>query len=226
MATQTANRISELEDTSGNGNGHAPSTKAKKPKATTAAVEIIVPELDIVHTKITLVGDSPLVMHKWSDKAQKMMLDKQTGQGTQAREKKNPKQDYEDSIYYISKGKKPVYGFPAIAFKSAAVDACSHIAGVTKVIARGAFHIPCELVTIEGEPEMVQHMVRVGMGTADIRFRAMFKEWKTTFELRFNRRVLSISQIVNLFNTAGFAIGIGEHRPQCNGSWGMFSVRV
>lgn len=225
MATKTVNRISEL-DGNGNGNGHKVKAKpAPEPKA----LQIVIPEMNLIRTKITLVGDSPLVMHKWSEKARGMMLSKQTGEARQAREKKDPKQDYEDAIYYIrkaEKGKPAIYGFPAIAFKSAAVDACSHVAGITKVLARGAFHIPCELVTIEGTPEMVEHMVRVGMGTADIRFRPMFREWRTTFEIVINERVLTVAQIVNLFNTAGFAIGVGEHRPEKNGSWGMFSVRV
>jgi hypothetical protein len=29
---------------------------------------------------------------------------------------------------------------------------------------------------------------------------------------------------VNLFNTAGFAIGVGEWRPQRDGSYGMFHI--
>jgi hypothetical protein len=67
-------------------------------------------------------------------------------------------------------------------------------------------------------------MVRIAMGTADIRYRGVFNEWSTTFALRFNKNVLSPEQIVDLFNTAGFAIGVGEHRPEKNGSLGMFHV--
>jgi hypothetical protein len=71
---------------------------------------------------------------------------------------------------------------------------------------------------------MREDMVRVGMGSADLRYRGEFKEWKTTFSIRFNKNVLSIEQIVLLFNTAGFAIGVGEWRPEKNGSHGMFHV--
>ena len=38
------------------------------------------------------------------------------------------------------------------------------------------------------------------------------------------RHRYSVEQIVNLFNVAGFGIGVGEARPQKNGSWGMFHV--
>jgi hypothetical protein len=53
-------------------------------------------------------------------------------------------------------------------------------------------------------------MVRVGMGTADIRYRGEFKTWSATVTVRYNARVLSADQVVNLFNTAGFAVGVGE----------------
>jgi hypothetical protein len=67
-------------------------------------------------------------------------------------------------------------------------------------------------------------MVRVGMGTADIRFRGEFREWRTRLTVRYNARVLSDEQIVNLFNTAGFAVGIGEWRSEKDGSYGLFHV--
>ena len=81
-----------------------------------------------------------------------------------------------------------------------------------------------ELVKIEGEPTMREDMVRVGMGTADLRYRGEFREWSTTFMIRYNANVLSVEQHVNLFNTAGFAIDVGEWRPQKDGSYGMFRV--
>jgi hypothetical protein len=96
--------------------------------------------------------------------------------------------------------------------------------GVTKVEARGAFHINGETVTIEGAPSMREDMVRIARGTADIRYRGEFKEWRTSFVIRYNANILSLGQIVNLFNTAGFGIGVGEWRPQRDGSYGMFHV--
>jgi hypothetical protein len=42
--------------------------------------------------------------------------------------------------------------------------------------------------------------------------------------VRFNANVLSAAQIVNLFNTAGFGVGIGEWRPEKDGQFGMFHV--
>ena len=190
------------------------------------SLTITLPKLNLQTLELKLVGDSPLVSNKWSEKAMKMMLDKQMKKAKVAKEAKDPEQCYKDSLYYLPKESQngTVYGFPAIAFKSAAVDACSHVDGVTKVQARGAFHVIGELVPIYGTPRMRKDMVRVGMGTADIRFRGEFPAWSAKLTVRFNGNVLSAEQIINLFNTAGFAIGIGEHRPQKDGSWGMFHV--
>jgi hypothetical protein len=191
------------------------------PSPKTAASVIELPPLNIEVMRLTLVGDSPLISHAWSHKAKQAMLDKQMKKAKQAKEAKDPERDYRESLYTLPDGH---YGFPAVAFKSAAVDACSHIQGVTKVEARGAFHINGDMVRIFGEPEMREDMVRIAMGTADIRYRGMFREWATSFPVRYNKSVLSPEQIINLFNTGGFAIGVGEWRPQKDGSFGMFHV--
>jgi hypothetical protein len=183
--------------------------------------QVQIPAMEIERATITLVGDSSLICHAWSQKVKQGMLRKQKKEAQQAKAAKDPEQDFKDSLYPFPGGG---YGHPTVAFKSAAVDACSHVSEITKVEARGAFHINGELLKIEGKPTMREDMVRVGMGSADLRYRGEFKEWKTTFSIRFNKNVLSIEQIVLLFNTAGFAIGVGEWRPEKNGSHGMFHV--
>lgn len=185
------------------------------------AVMIELPPVQLRQLEITLVGDSPLICHAWSKKAKQEMLDKQMKKAKQAKAAKDPERDYKESLYEHPDGG---FGFPAVAFKAAAVDACSHIANITKVEARGAFHINGDMVKIDGKPNPREDMVKIGMGVADIRYRGEFRKWKCTFNLRYNTNVISPEQILNLFNTAGFAIGIGEWRPQRDGSFGMFHV--
>lgn len=190
---------------------------------------IEVPNFARGRVKITLQGDSMLVCHKWSDKTKKMMLDKQTKKAKGGKEAKNPEQDFLDSLYHHPDGG---YGFPVIAFKAAAVSACRYVDGLPMTVARGAFHIngPTdeegqELAKIEGsEPMMREDMVRVGMGTADIRYRGYFDPWSVQLDLVYNPSALSLEQIVNLFNIAGFGVGVGEYRPEKNGQWGRFHV--
>jgi hypothetical protein len=191
-------------------------------KAAATTTTISLPRFDLRAMNVRLIGDSPLICHAWSEKAKKEMLDKQMKKAKSAKSAKDPHQDFIDSLYPFPGGG---WGFPAVAFKAAAVDACSHIDGVTKVEARGAFHINGDLIKIHGsEPTMREDMVRVGMGTADIRYRGQFDPWSVELQIRYNAGVLSDEQIVHLFNVAGFGIGVGEWRPQKDGMFGLFHV--
>lgn len=196
-------------------------TAARRGAKSAEATPIVLPKLRIQQMRIRLVGDSPLICHAWSKKAKAQLLDKQMKRAKMAKEAKDPDADFRESLYPFPGGG---HGFPSVAFKAAAVDACSHVEGVTKVEARGAFHIDGELVKLEGTPEKREDMVRIAMGTADIRFRGMFPQWACDIVIRYNANSLSPEQIINLFNTAGFAIGVGEWRPQRDGSFGMFHV--
>lgn len=183
---------------------------------------IDLPKLSISRMDVTLIGDTPLIMHKWSEKAKKEMLDKQMKKAKLAKEAKDPERDFEESIYRMPDG-QPC--FPVIAFKAAAVTACTSIGNITKVAARQAFHIDGEWALISGsEPRMREDMVRIGMGTADIRYRGEFFPWFTTLTIAFNDRVMSAEQILNMLNTAGFGVGVGEWRPEKDGQYGRFHV--
>jgi hypothetical protein len=204
-------------------------------KAQDAGMDL--PKLNLKETEIRIVGDTPLIVHAWSQKAIKEMLDKQMKRANAGKEAKNPDADYEQSLYKLEDG---AYGFPSVGFKSAAVTACTSLAGMTKVAARQAFRVTGEMakiktvynakemsvdmVRIEGEPEMREDMVRVGMGTADIRYRGQFFPWCATLHVLYNANVMSEGQITNLFNTAGFAVGVGEWRPEKDGQYGCFHV--
>lgn len=183
---------------------------------------VTLPPLRIETIRVTLIGDTPLIVHRWSEKAKKQMLDKQMKKASAGKEAKNPEQDFKDSLYVLPDGR---FGFPIIGFKAAAVTACTSIGGITKVAARQAFHVEGEWAVIEGdEPTMREDMVRVGMGTADIRYRGEFKSWWTTITVKHNANVMSAEQILNLFSTAGFAVGVGEWRPEKDGQYGRFHV--
>lgn len=201
-------------------------------------VGLELPALNIQLMEIVVCGDSPLIVHAWSEKAKREMLGKQMKQAKGAKEAKSPESDFAASLYRMADGG---YGFPSVAFKNAAVTAGTSVSGITKIAARQAFHILGEdadvqgafdgavsrqnLVRINGgEPRMREDMVRVGMGTADLRYRGEFVDWHAKLLVRYNGNVLSEAQILNLINTAGFAVGVGEWRPEKDGQSGMFHV--
>lgn len=164
-----------------------------------AELRIEIPRIELGHLELTLIGDSPLISHRWSDKAKGMMLAKQMKKAKPGKEAKDPDQDYRESLYEHPEGG---FGFPCVAFKAASVGACRFSDGIKMTEARGAFHVVGELAKIEGDPSMREDMVRID----------------------YNRAALSAEQIVNLFNIAGFGVGVGEWRPEKDGSYGRFHV--
>ena len=94
----------------------------------TITINVSRPNLLISQFKVK--GLSPLISHKWSEKAKKEMLDKQMKKKLTAKQAKNPQAEFESSLYLLSNGKHPKgpYGFPAVAFKAAAVRAADKAA--------------------------------------------------------------------------------------------------
>lgn len=209
--------------------------------ATKTSSEIVIPAIKLEQVAIKVVGDSPLIMHKWSEKAKREMLEKQMKVAKSAgHDAKDPVADFINSMYWLEgepeekteEGFEAAmasgnarFGFPAVAFKASAVSG-AYRAKVTKdkVSMNAAFHIDCEMVEIEGTPIMREDMVRVGMGTADIRLRGEFPEWSAILPITYNAGAISLEQFVNLFNLGGFSCGVGEWRPEKSGSYGKYHV--
>lgn len=57
-------------------------------------------------------------------------------------------------------------------------------------------------------------MVRVGMGSADVRYRPEYPEWSATLTIEFNAGMISLNQVYQLVKAAGYSCGIGEMRPE------------
>ena len=85
---------------------------------------------------------------------------------------------------------------------------------------------PEQLVRIHSDiPQMREDMVRVGMGTADIRYRGEFSNWYADIVVKYNRNgQYTPEQIVNIINAGGSVCGVGEWRPEKDGQYGMYHV--
>ena len=206
----------------------------------TPGKEYDIPAINTKKLPFTIIGDSPLIMHKWSEKAKKQIRDAQTKQPkTKGHDIRNPYEDLIDSIYWLEGAPKEKtedgfakaiangakFGFPAVAVKAAAV-AAGYRAGVTKdkVSQSGMIPVDGEFIEIQGTPGIREDMVRVNNGGADLRYRGEFKNWSAEIEVSYNASALSAEQVVNLFNLGGFVCGIGEWRPEKSGEYGRFHV--
>lgn len=216
--------------------------------ATKKNVEVVeIRPLEIQHARIRIVGDTPLIMHAWSEKAKRAMLEKQTGATkTKAREPKNPVEDFIRSMYWLTPMPEEMteaafdaaivngahFGFPVTAFKQAAISAAYRLGWTKdKMSMRGAFFIdgdPNQMLEIQSDPPVMREdMVTVGMGTADIRYRGEFRNWSADMSISYNASgQYSFEQIINIINAGGYVCGVGEWRPERDGQYGMFHVEA
>lgn len=214
-------------------------------KANTEVIEIR--PIEIKKVTIRIVGDTPLIMHAWSEKAKRMMLEAQMGVAKgKKKEAKNPVDDFIRSMYWltpipedgtmesfeeaIANGAR--FGFPVTAFKQAAISAAYRMGWAKdKMSMRGAFFIDSDengMIEIHSDtPEMREDMVKIGMGTADIRYRGEFKNWYADLTISYNANgQYSLENIVNIINAGGYVCGVGEWRPERDGQNGMFHVQA
>lgn len=205
---------------------------------------ISIPALKLKNITLKIVGDSPLISHAWSEKAKLMMLQKQTKKATTAKEIRRPTVEFADSLYWLTEKPnfngltdeevqnilvdvipKSKFGFPTLAFKAAAIDGAYQQNIVEKkTTLRGAIRVIGEFAEIKGLPTPREDIGRIGMGTADLRYRAEFKTWSTELNIQYNAGAVSAEQIANVFNIGGFANGVGDWRPAKDGSFGCFHV--
>lgn len=212
-------------------------------KATTEVIEIR--PIQIKKATVHIVGDTPLIMHAWSEKAKREMLEKQMKvTKTKSRDAKNPVEDFIRSMYWLSPMPEEMtmeafdeaiangarFGFPITAFKQAAISAAYRMGWAKdKMSMRGAFFIDGDenqMLEIKSDaPIMREDMVKVGMGTADIRYRGEFRNWSADINISFNENgQYSLEQIINIINAGGYVCGVGEWRPERDGQYGMFHV--
>ena len=212
----------------------------------TAKVELIeIRPIEIQKTTIRIVGDTPLIMHAWSEKAKREMLDKQMKKTkSAAREAKNPVEDFIRSMYWLTPMPTDMteegfekaiadgarFGFPVTAFKQAAISAAYRMGWAKdKVSMRGSFFIDGDenqMIEIHSDTPIIREdMVKVGMGTADIRFRGEFRNWYADLTISYNKNGQhTLEQIINIINAGGYVCGVGEWRPERDGQFGMFHV--
>lgn len=190
--------------------------------------------LERIHRETLIIeikGTAPLITHAWSTKAREMMLAAQQGKKT-PKQAKDPDTDFTNSRYQFADGSGD--GFPVTGFKAATVKGGGRVFGkavkMTELrqnfvfIADGLGTDGMQLARINGPaPVKREDMVRVGMGTADIRYRAMYEDWGALLRVQFIPSMIDSASVVALID-AGGTNGVGEWRPEKGGSFGTYEV--
>ena len=215
---------------------------------------IVIKPIETITTEITIIGDTPLIMHAWSEKAKKEMLEAQQG-AKKAKKKayRNPVAEFITSMYWltpmpeITEDMKETeceeafnkaikdgarFCFPVVSIKEAACSA-AYRQGYTKSITApsGAFQVygigqHKDMVEIISDPPIMREdMVKIGMGTADLRYRGEFNNWSAKLKIKaIKDGAFNLESIINMINLGGFCCGLGEWRNDRRGVNGAFHV--
>lgn len=214
--------------------------------ATKKETEVIeIKPLEIKRVAVRIIGDTPLIVHAWSEKAKRQMLEAQMKTTkTKAKDIRDPYDDFIQSLYWlegkpeestpeafeqaVNDGAK--WGFPVGAIKQAGNSAAYRLGWVkNQMQLRGSYFLETnfgDMAEIKGSiPEMREDMVRIGMGSADLRYRGEFKNWHMDLTLEYNASGdMTLEQILNVINAGGYTCGIGEWRPEKDGAFGKYHV--
>lgn len=211
--------------------------KTSRKKAPENEVAVVINPPNIQTIELSIQGTAPYVQHKFSEKARKEMLAKQTDTTQKSKRKKDArdvKAEFEAAIHYSSDG---WIGIPAPAFRCAMIDAC-RLVGFKMTVAKISVFIEADgfdaddgtplVRLLAGKPEVSEIAARLDNGTAMVTIRPMWREWGAKLRVRYDAEQFSASDVTNLLHRAGLQVGVGEGRPfskKSNGmGWGTFTL--
>ena len=188
-----------------------------------------------------IVGDTPIIVHAWSEKAKAEMLKAQAGATRTAKEKRDPEQDFLNSLYEMGEG---IYGFPITGVKKAIISCAHKERGIPRSDVMHGLWLDAEVVRVRpalagaicdmplvriygSEPEMREDMVRIGTGlrkTANLAYRAQFATWAMRITGNVNPLMVPPHALAFLTRQAGTAMGVGDWRNEKGGWFGAFHI--
>lgn len=188
-----------------------------------------------------LVGDTPLIVHAWSEKARREMLAKQVKAVKAAKEARDPMADFVSSLYEMTPG---VYGFPVTGIKNCIMASAHKDRGIARSAVLSSLFLEAEMVRVRpalagaicdmplvriwaGKPEPREDMVKIGSGlnkVASLAYRAQFTHWGIRLRAKFNPEILTPEAFAFLIQESGMACGLGEWRNERRGVFGAFHL--
>lgn len=207
-------------------------------------IRLFDPAKDLKRMKITILGDSPIILSKMTATAEENLTGIQSGE---ARKGKNPVELYRDIIQKIH-WYEPLSNYEDLEYTEeflcrllkenspcvlgeaiwkavlSTIVRCGFDTYSTK--AKATFRVIEEKVPIQYEEFQIdQRLIPAKKSKAPIlTYRPILYGWKATFNIMFTTDIYSEEQIVAFINQAGFSNGLGSHRPGTSGSNGMFHI--
>jgi len=176
-----------------------------------------------------IVGTSPLVLNRMSEKAKhELLMPKGRKNATERATslKHIPIDEYRASAYTLKDG-PTLLALMATAFKGALRSAALDMPGAKKAQIGRLTYIEGDYVGIYGVPKLFMAIVRSAdmAKTPDVRTRAIVPEWACALRVTFVQPLIRAQAVANLLAAAGITIGVGDGRPEKGAmSFGQFRI--
>lgn len=172
---------------------------------------------------VTIRGTSPLLVNRFPETAIEQIEASQTGSARTKKAPRDPEKEWNTTRYLDQHGRDCL---PAAAFKESMVRAVSFIDGMPMTEARGAFFVDGDLIPLRCNPPYC-HRSRVVLNrkTTSIAYRACYEEWEADLPISYQENVITVEQLINIIELAGYAVGVGAWRPQCRGQFGRYEIK-
>lgn len=200
------------------------------------SVTITPPNIQTAVFKI--VGTAPLVVHRFSAKAKKMMSDKMEAGSVSNKGKKREACDFEaafNAARYVSG--EGWDGFNCAGIRCALISAC-RLVGFKMTLAKLSLFVIADgrdkaepefgLIRIYGKARRLESIARVETGQAYVSIRPCYDEWSAKIRIRFDADQFTLPDVTNLLARVGEQVGLCEGRPDskdsCGMGWGTFKI--
>lgn len=188
---------------------------------------VVISAPNFANMTILLQGTAPLVVARFSKKAELMA---KMAEGSSAKSKKERSaRDYdkeaEDARYRSGEGWE---GINAAAFRAGMISAC-RLVGFKMTLAKLSVFVEADgwdvqdgipLVRVYGESETYTAHTRNATGVVDVRSRPMYREWAVQLRVRFDADQFTTQDMYNLLARVGGQVGLCEGRPDSKSSAG------
>lgn len=185
--------------------------------------QVAIPQLRKITMDARIEGITPLIVHRFGEKALGKVEESQRGGARVKKEPRDPEADFQQALYKLPGGG---YGFPSMGVKKAMVLAGQRFAEERGTELYGAITIPGEFLTIESPlpPKRRADRVVLQGKTLDISYRPEFMPWSMVVRLVYFENMISTERVVNLLRVAGTCVGIGNWRVDKKGIFGTWEV--
>lgn len=178
-----------------------------------------------------IVGTSPLILNRMSEKAKHELLlpgGRKNAAQRATTLKHSPVDEYRASAYTLTDNAAPTYlALMATAFKGALRSAALDMPGMKKAQIGRLTYVSGDYIGIYGVPKLFMAIVRSAdmNKTPDVRTRAIVPQWACRLSVTFVQPLIRAQAVANLLGAAGITIGVGDGRPEKGAmSYGQFKI--